>query len=132
MKTTQWHLVDVKDQILGRIATQIATLLSGKAKPSFVRYLDRGDYVVVTNAKAVRLTGKKDKQKIYTRYSGYPGGLKRISAEDLRRTKPEELIRHAVYGMLPANKLRAKLMKRLYIFAEATHPYEDKFVSVKS
>lgn len=121
-----WHLVDVKDKILGREATQIARLLMGKAKPYFVGNLDCGDYVVVVNAKEVKLSGKKEKQKIYTRFSGYPGGLKKTPLTKLRAERPQEIIMRAVSGMLPKNKLRDKFLKRLYVFSGEEHPYKDK------
>lgn len=85
-----------------------------------------GDYVVVINAKDVILSGKKEKNKEYTSYSGYPGGLKRITFEELKKKKPEEIIRHAVSGMLPKNKLREKRLRRLFVFADDKHPYEEK------
>ncbi len=122
-----WYLVDVKDQILGRVTTGIAERLIGKVKPYFVRNLDCGDYVVVVNAKHVLVTGKKEKQKLYSHYSGYPGGLKQKALWQVRSEKPEELIRHAVMGMLPKNKLRDRLITRLYVYPEADHPYKDKF-----
>lgn len=122
----KWHVVDLKDQTLGRVASKIAELLMGKNKSYFVRNLDCGDYVVVTNAKDFVVTGNKEKAKIYTRYSGYPGGLKEESLERLRNRKPEEVIRHAVSGMLPKNRLRDKMLKRLYVYVDETHPYEDK------
>lgn len=121
-----WHLVDAKGQILGRLATVIAGLLMGKTKPYFVRHLDCGDFVVVINAKDVKVTGKKEKQKIYTRYSGYPGGLKRETLGQLRQRYPEKIIMEAVKGMLPQNKLRDRMLTRLYIFAGDKHPYSDK------
>ena len=121
-----WHPFDMKDQILGRQSTQIANILMGKGKPYFVKNLDCGDYVVVVNAKSVKVTGKKETQKVYNRHSMYPGGFKSETVQELRARKPEEIIRHAVYGMLPDNKLRASMMKRLYIFSEDTHTYEDK------
>lgn len=121
-----WHLIDFKDKILGRASTEIAKLLMGKGKPYFVRNLDTGDYVVAINAKYVKVTGKKEKQKKYYRYSGYPGGLRSETLEDLRKRKPEEVIRHAVRGMLPQNKLRDKMIKRLFIFPEVEHSYLDK------
>lgn len=123
----EWHLVDVKDKVLGREATEIAQLLMGKAKPNFVPYLDMGDYVVVTNAALVKATGSKDEKKEYTRYSGYPGGLKKEKLKDLRARKPEEIVRRAVAGMLPKNKLRKRMLKRLLIYQRAEHPYEKKF-----
>lgn len=124
----QWHLVDAQDKILGRLAGKIAHLLIGKGRPYFVPYLDCGDFVVVVNAKKVAVTGKKEKQKIYTRYSGYPGGLKEETLGHLRERKPEEIIRRAVSGMLPKNKLRKKRLKRLYVFADDKHPYKKKFL----
>src|SRR3972149_11996280 len=122
-----WHLIDVKGKILGRIATDIAKLLMGKGKPYFAKNLDCGDYVVVINAKDVQVTGKKETDKVYTRYSGYPSGLRKITVKELRERKPEEIIRHAVSGMLPKNKLRASMLKRLYVFSGEQHPYENKF-----
>lgn len=122
-----WHLVDMKGKILGRSATGIARLLMGKSKPYFVRNLDCGDYVIVINAKHVVVSGKKDEKKRYFRYSGYPGGLTSKTLVQVRETRPEEIIRHAVKGMLPQNKLRDRMLKRLLVFAEATHIYEDKF-----
>lgn len=123
----RWHLVDVGRETVGRIATKIATLLMGKSKPYFVRHLDCGDYVVVVNAKEVKVTGKKLIQKIYTTYSGYPGGLRSESLRDLMNRKPEEVMRRAVYGMLPKNKLRDSMIKRLHVFAGGEHTYTDKF-----
>lgn len=125
----QWHLVDAEGKILGRIATEIALLLTGKAKTYFVRHLDCGDYVVVINTDKVKLTGNKFKEKVYTAYSGYPGGLRRQTFEELFKRKPEEVIRRAVYGMLPKNKLRAHFMKRLYVYIGQEHPYKNKFVT---
>lgn len=122
-----WHLYDVKDKILGRVVTDITTCLSGKRKPYYVKYLDCGDYVVVINAKHVKVSGKKTDDKMYARYSGYPGGLKKDSFKNLLANKPERIIHHAVSGMLPANKIKNLLLKRLYIFPEAEHPYKDKF-----
>lgn len=122
-----WHLIDVGSKILGRTATEIAQLLMGKAKPYFVRYLDCGDYVVVVNAKSVKVTGNKELKKVYYRYSGYPGGLSSKKLEELRRQKPEEIIIHAVKGMLPQNRLRDRMLKRLFVFAQSEHPYGEKF-----
>ncbi len=124
----EWHLVDVKGKILGRVCTQIATLLQGKHKVNYVPYLDMGDYVVVINAKHVKVTGKKAKQKVYTRYSGYPGGLKKETFEQLMQRNPAKIIEHAVRGMLPKNKHRDRRMKRLFVFEGEEHPYSDKFV----
>ena len=126
-----WHLVDVKDKILGREATRIAHLLMGKGKPYFVGNLDCGDYVVVINAKAVKLSGKKEKQKFYSRVSGYPGGLKKTPLTKLRAERPQEIIMRAVSGMLPKNKLRDKFLKRLYVFSGEEHPYGEKLKTQK-
>jgi len=123
----EWHLIDAKDQILGRISTRIANLLMGKSKPYFVRNLDCGDYVVVINAKEIKVTGKKEKEKKYYRHSGYPGGFKAQSFKELREKNPGEIIKHAVKGMLPQNRLRDRMLKRLFAFADSNHPYQDKF-----
>lgn len=122
-----WHLIDVKNKILGRIATQIALKLTGKSKPYFVRNMDCGDHVVVINAKFVSVTGKKEKDKLYSNYSGFPGGLKSKALWQVRKEKPQELIRHAVMGMLPKNKLRDRLITRLYVYPGQDHPHNDKF-----
>lgn len=123
----KWHLIDAKGKILGRTASDIALLLMGKSKPNFVRNLDCGDYVVVLNAKYVKVTGKKEKLKKYYRHSGYPGGFKSETLEDLRKRNPEEIIIHATSGMIPQNRLKSKMLKRLYVFAQDKHTYEDKF-----
>jgi len=128
----EWHLVDVKEETLGRVSTKIAQLLMGKSKPYFVRNLDCGDYVVVVNAKDIKVTGKKETQKKYYGYSGYPGGFKAEALQDLRARKPTDIIKHAVAGMLPQNKLKSKMLKRLLIFKDATHTYEDKFKNQNS
>lgn len=122
-----WHLIDVKDKVLGRSATQIAELLMGKKKPYFVRNLDCGDYVVVINAKDVAVTGKKETNKIYTRYSGYSAGLKKEKLSDVRASKPEKIIEHAVSGMLPRNRLHDRMLRRLHVFAGETHTFQDRF-----
>ena len=124
-----WHLRDAKGKILGRFSTEVAQLLMGKRKPYFVRNLDCGDYVVVVNASKVAVTGKKETDKVYARHSGYPGGFKSDTLKELRVRKPEEIIRHAVKGMLPRNKMGASMLKRLYIFAGEEHKYKDKFKS---
>lgn len=124
-----WHLFDVKGQVLGRVATQIAHALMGKGKPNFVRHLDCGDHVVVVNAAHVVVTGKKESEKLYTNYSGFPGGLKTKALWQVRREKPTKIVKSAVYGMLPKNKLRDRLVTRLWIYAESDHPYKSKFNS---
>ena len=123
----EWHLIDVKDETLGRVSTKIAGLLMGKSKPYFVRNLDLGDYVVIINAKDVKVTGNKETQKKYYGYSGYPGGFKSEALQHLRERRPTEIIKHAVSGMLPQNKLKSKMLKRLLIFVDAEHTYKDKF-----
>jgi large subunit ribosomal protein L13 len=119
----EWHLVDASGKVLGKLATRIASLLIGKHKPIFNRHLDVGDYVVVINAAKIGVTGNKKKQKIYYRHSGYPGGLKSINLERMLAANPNRVIEYAVKGMLPQNRLRARMMKRLRIFAGETHPY---------
>lgn len=121
-----WHLVDAKNQVLGRLASDVATTLMGKHKPSYVPYLDSGDYVIVVNATQVKVTGKKEQQKTYFRHSGYPGGDKRESLQNLRAHRPEEVIRHAVSGMLPKTKLGKQMIKKLRIYPDTSHPYQDK------
>lgn len=121
-----WKLVDANSKTLGRIATEIAVLLVGKQKNYFVRHLDCGDHVVVINAEKIKVTGNKLSNKIYTRYSGYPGGLKKMTLEQLKEKNPMQVIRHAVWGMLPNNKLRDIWIKRLHVFAQ-NHQYGDIF-----
>lgn len=126
-----WHLIDLKDKTLGRTASEIAQLLMGKAKPYFVRNMDCGDYVVIVNAKEVAVTGNKEELKQYYNYSGYPGGLRVRTLREMRARKPEEIITHAVKGMLPQNKLRDLMLTRLFVFAGPEHKYQDKFKSIK-
>jgi len=122
-----WHLVDLKGKILGRIASDIALLLMGKNKPNFVRNLDMGDFVVVINAKDFKVTGNKEKLKKYYRHSGYPGGFKSETLGDLRQRKPEDVIIRAVSGMLPQNRLKDKMLSRLRVFETEVHTFKDKF-----
>ena len=119
----KWYLVDAKDKVLGRMATQIATQLRGKQKPIFTPHMDAGDFVVVINADKLVLTGKKWDDKIYYRHSGYIGGLKQISAKKLLEKKPEDLLRFAVKGMLPKNSLGRRQLKKLKIYAGSEHPH---------
>lgn len=118
-----WHLVDAKGKILGRLSTEIARKLTGKDKPFYVPYLDTGDYVIVTNATFVKVTGKKAQSKKYIRHSGYPSGLKEETFTRLIERKPEEIIRHAVSGMLPKTKLGRNIIKKLYIYGSSKHPF---------
>jgi large subunit ribosomal protein L13 len=122
-----WQLFDVKDKTLGRISSQIATVLMGKSKPYFVSNLDCGDYAVVINAADVKVTGKKELKKKYSRFSGYPGGYKEETLVDLRKRDPEQIVRFAVSGMLPQNKLKDRMLTRLFIFKSSEHTYKDKF-----
>ncbi len=114
----QTHTIDASGKVLGRLAAEVAKLLMGKNKPSFVPYLDMGDFVVVTNAKKVKVTGKKMQNKIYTRHSGYPGGLKLESFDKLIGRRPQYIIEHAVKGMLPHNKLGRQMIKKLRVYTE--------------
>lgn len=125
--TREWHMVDLAGKTLGRIATDIAKLLIGKSKPYFVRNLDCGDFVVAINAKDIKVTGKKDEQKIYYRYSGYPGGLRKETLAELKERIPEKVIEFAVKGMLPQNRLRDKMLGRLFVFSGSEHTYGDRF-----
>jgi large subunit ribosomal protein L13 len=119
----EWHIIDASDKVLGRFATQVASLLMGKHKPMYSPNLDTGDFVVVINAAKVQVTGNKMKQKLYYRHSGYPGGLKSISLEKMMQTHPTRVIEHAVKGMLPHNRLGAKMFKKLKVYAGDTHPH---------
>lgn len=123
-----WHLIDVKGQVLGRAATEVALKLMGKNKKNFVRNMDCGDHVVVINASLVVTTGKKEKEKLYGNYSGHPGGLKQKALWQVRQEKPTEPLYRAVFGMLPKNKLRDRLITRLYLYPVSEHPHKDKFV----
>ncbi|MFC1749924.1 50S ribosomal protein L13 [Pseudomonadota bacterium] len=122
-----WHLIDAKDQILGRLSTNIASHLIGKNKIYFTSNLDCGDYVVVINAKNLKVTGNKLHNKKYYRHSGYPGGFKSERLKSLLAKSPLKVIEHSVKGMLPKNKLRNKRLRRLKIYSDTNHPYQDKF-----
>jgi large subunit ribosomal protein L13 len=119
-----WHVVDARGQILGRLASRIAMVLRGKHKPTYTPHLDAGDFVVVVNADLVQLTGRKLDQKMYYRHSGYMGGLKTTSARTMLKKKPEEVLRHAVGGMLPKNSLGRQLLKKLKIYTGGEHPHQ--------
>ncbi len=120
----KWYLVDAGDRVVGRLATQIAMRLRGKHKPTFTPHADTGDFVVVINADKVVLTGKKWNDKIYYRHTGYVGGLKEITAKKLLEKKPEEILRHAVKGMLPKNSLGRRQLTKLKIYAGSDHPHQ--------
>lgn len=119
-----WVLFDAEGQSLGRLASQIATYLRGKHKPEFTPHMDTGDYVIVINAEKVKLTGKKMQQKQYFRHTGYPGGERFTTAEEMMEKDPTFLTKNAVKGMLPKNKLGRKLLTNLRIYAGAVHPHE--------
>jgi large subunit ribosomal protein L13 len=121
--TRDWYLVDANDQNLGRLATQIATVLLGKHKPNFTPGMDTGDFVVVVNCERVRVTGNKLEEKFYYRHSLYPGGLKSISLREQLQKHPDRVIRSAVWGMLPHNKFGRKLIKKLKVYAGPDHPH---------
>src|ERR1700740_72361 len=114
-----WYVVDATNAVLGRLATRVARMLIGKDKPSFTPYLDSGDHVVVINADKVRLTGNKLEQKVYHSHSGYPGGLKEVPMKRVREERPEWVVREAVLGMLPKNKLRARRARKLRVYRDA-------------
>ena len=119
----RWYAVDVDGAVLGRAATRIARILRGKNKPLFTPHMDVGDYVIVLNAAKVVTTGRKEKTKTYYRHSGYPGGLRLESITKMRERRPEELIRHAVRGMLPKNRLGRRLIRKLHVYAGTEHPH---------
>ncbi len=125
--TNDWILVDAKDQVLGRLATQIAVSLMGKNKPEYVTYLDAGDNVVVINASQIVVTGKKETDKMYYRHTGYPGGLRTTNFKTMLAKKPEDVITKAVKGMLPKTKMGAAQLKKLHVFANAEHGFKAKF-----
>ncbi|BCA79836.1 50S ribosomal protein L13 [Desulfuromonas sp. AOP6] len=118
-----WFVVDLEDKVLGRVATEIARVLRGKHKPVFTPSVDTGDFVIVLNADKVKLTGNKMADKFYYRHTGYPGGIRSVNAEKLLENKPEELIKKAVKGMLPKNKLGRQMFRKLKVYAGSDHPH---------
>ncbi len=124
--TRKWHVLDAKDAVLGRLATQAATLLRGKHKPIYTPNVDTGDHVIIVNAKEIRLTGKKMKTKTYHHHTGYPGGLKSITAERLMVKKPTEVVNKAIRGMLPKTPLGKQMARKLRIYAGADHPHSSQ------
>ena len=122
-----WHLIDASGKIVGRLASEISILLMGKHKPVFSKHQDVGDYIVLLNAEKVEFSGRKETQKLYRRHSGYPGGFKEITAKLLREKHPERIIKKAVFGMLPDNKLKRERLKRLKVIIGNENPYEAKF-----
>jgi large subunit ribosomal protein L13 len=119
----EWYIVDAKDKILGRLASKLAYILQGKHRPDYTPHVDQADFIVVINAEKIKLTGKKLDQKVYWRHSGYMGGLKLETARKLLERKPEQLIYLAVKRMLPRNRMRKKLLKKLKIYAGESHPH---------
>ncbi len=119
----EWWLVDAEGQTLGRLATQIATLLRGKHKPAFATHLDNGDFVIVINAEKIKVTGNKLDDKKYYAYSGYPGGLRETPLREMLAKHPDRVISHAVKGMLPDNRMSHKLMGKLKVYRGAVHPH---------
>jgi large subunit ribosomal protein L13 len=120
----KWWLVDADGKVLGRLATEVATLLRGKRKPEFVNFLDSGDFVIVINAEKIKVTGNKADQKRYYSHSGYPGGIKEKTYKELLVTKPEEIIKKAVWGMIPKTKLGRAAYKKLKVYRGPNHPHE--------
>lgn len=120
---SRWHVIDAGDQVLGRVATRAARLLQGKHKAVYTPFLDTGDHVVVVNAAKVRLTGRKDEQKVYRQHSGYEGGLREERAKDLRKRRPARLVEEAVRGMLPKTKLGDAMYRKLKVYAGPDHPH---------
>jgi large subunit ribosomal protein L13 len=118
-----WYVVDAQGKVLGKLATQIATRLRGKHKPEYTPHVDTGDYVIVVNAAKVRVTGRKTENKVYYRHSGYPGGIKETNFAKLRANRPERVLQHAVKGMLPKGPLGYAMLKKLKVYAGATHPH---------
>ena len=122
-----WHLINAKDQILGRLSTKVATLLMGKQKTTYSAHMDSGDFVVIVNAEKIVTTGKKSLNKVYRSHSGYPGGFKEVTFEKMSKEHPNRIIEFAVNGMLPDNRLKADRVARLFVFKGEKHKYESKF-----
>ena len=120
----QWFIIDAENQVLGRLSSAIAKIISGKTKPTYTPFLDTGDHVIVINAEKVVLTGRKETDKIYRSHSLYPGGLKSREARFVRAEKPETMIEEAVWGMLPKNKIGRKMLKKLKVYRGTAHPHE--------
>ena len=120
----KWYVIDAEGKNLGRMASEIASILRGKKKPIFTPHVDCGDYVIVINAEKVEVTGKKRKEKIYKRHTGYPGGLKEVTFEELMEKHPEEAVRHAVKGMMPKGRLGRQMFKKLKVYAGPEHEHQ--------
>lgn len=122
--TRTWIVMDAQDVVLGKLASKAAMLLMGKHKPSYTPFLDTGDHVVVINAAKVKLTGRKDAQKLYRRFTGYPGGLVEVTAAKQRATRPQRMVEDAIFGMLPKTKLGKQMYRKLKVYAGDKHPHE--------
>lgn len=125
----QWHVIDAKEQPIGRLSTQIATLLQGKHKPTYTPHMNDGDGVIVINAKEVKATGKKEQDKVYYRHTGYPGGIKGRTLSEMREAFPERIIELAVKGMLPKGPLGRAMYRNLRVYAGAEHPHQSQVTS---
>jgi large subunit ribosomal protein L13 len=119
----KWYVIDATDQVLGRIATKAATILTGKHRPQYTPFLLSGDHVIIVNAEKIKLTGEKLDKKVYRWHTLYPGGLREVTARKVFETRPEKMVREAVLGMLPKNKLRKRMVRRLKIYAADQHPH---------
>ena len=122
----KWFIVDAEDKILGRLATRVATVLTGKHKPGYAPFMVTGDHVIVINADKIRVTGQKLDQKVYYRHTGYPGGLREVPIRKMMETQPERVIEEAVLGMLPKNKLGRTMLKKLKVYAGTEHPHQSQ------
>jgi large subunit ribosomal protein L13 len=120
----QWHVLDAEDKVLGRLASRAAMLLMGKHKPTYTPFLDTGDHVIVINADKVKLTGRKEEQKLYRRHSGYPGGLTETKARTVRLVRPVRMVEEAISGMLPKNNLGKHMYRKLKVYAGDKHPHQ--------
>ena len=133
--TKEWVVIDATDQVLGRLATQVAVMLRGKHKVNFTPHVDCGDNVIILNAGKIRLTGNKLTEKVYVRHTGYPGGQRFATPKELLSRKPLEVLRHAVKGMLPKNRLGAQLLRNLYLYEGNEHPHQaqqPKIINLKA
>lgn len=126
----KWYVIDAEDKVLGRLATEVATILSGKNKPIYTPHVDTGDYVIIINAEKIKLTGKKLEQKNYTYHTGHPGGLKQVPYKNLIESKPEKIIELAVKGMLPKSSLGRNMIKKLKVYSGPEHKHEAQMPEI--
>lgn len=126
----KWYVIDAEDKVLGRLATEVATILSGKNKPIYTPHVDTGDYVIIINAEKIKLTGKKLEQKNYTYHTGHPGGLKQVPYKSLIESKPEKIIELAVKGMLPKSSLGRNMIKKLKVYSGPEHKHEAQMPEI--